>query len=203
MIPGLIFLILIFTFILIKSADVVVISLRRLSKSTHAAAFVVSALLLALATSFPELFVSITSSLEGATNLSLGVLIGSNIANISIITGFAALIAGRVIVHGEFLKRDVGIALLAGISPILLSLDKNLNKVDGLILLAIYGAYATHFFKIRFFEIAQRHKQEGFLHRLFRKFNHIESGTLVCLICPYGILKIILTVCDIRQQESE
>jgi len=162
------------TFLLIKSADIVVISLRRLSRSTHTAAFVLSALLLALATSFPELFLSITSAFEGESSLSLGLVMGSNIANVSLIAGFAGLLAGKVIVHGEFLKRDVKIALAAGVLPIILSLDGNLNRVDGLILLAVYGAYATSFFKVRFMEIAERHKMQSFFHRLFRKINHVD-----------------------------
>lgn len=174
MIPGLVIILLVLTFILIKSADLVVFALRRLSRSTHVAAFVVSALLLALATSFPELFVSVTSALQRETDLSLGIVIGSNIANISLIAGFAALLAGKVVVHGDFLKRDVGIALIAGVLPILLALDRNLSRIDGLILLAVYGAYATSFFKVRFFEIAERHKMESYFHRLFRKINQLE-----------------------------
>lgn len=174
MIPALISLLLVLTFFLIKSADIVVISLRRLSKSTHVAAFVLSALLLALATSFPELFVGITSALEGSSSLSLGVIVGSNIANISLMGGLAALLTGRVHVHGEFMKKDVAIALLAGILPLILAFDGELRRVDGLILLAVYAAYATSFFKVRFLEIAERHKTENFFHRLFRKINHFD-----------------------------
>ena len=172
MIPGLIVLLLLLTLLLIKAADQLVIALRHLSRSTHIAAFVLSAFLLALATSFPELFVSVTSALEGTPNLSLGVVMGSNIANISLITGLAALLTGGVTVHGEFMRRDVGIALLAGVLPIILALDGSLSRVDGLILLASYGVYASSLFKVRFLEIAERHKRESFFHRLFRKFNY-------------------------------
>jgi cation:H+ antiporter len=164
----------VFTFLLIKSADITVISLRRLSRSTHASAFVLSAILLALATSFPELFVGITSALEKTPNLSLGIVLGSNIANLSLMSGLAAIITGRVFVHGDFLKRDIAIAFVAGIIPILLSLDGRLSRVDGLILLCVYLAYATSFFKVRFIEIAKRHESESFVHRFFRVINHID-----------------------------
>jgi len=127
-----------------------------------------------LATSFPELFVSVTSAIQRETDLSLGIVIGSNIANISLIAGFAALLAGKVVVHGEFLKRDIAIALIAGILPIILALDRNLTRIDGLILLAVYGVYATSFFKVRFLEIAERHKVEIYFHRLFRKIEQLE-----------------------------
>jgi len=168
-------LIFFFTFILIKSADHVVVALRHIAKLSHARLFVVSAILLALSTSLPELFVSTTSALEGVSSLSLGVVVGSNIANISLITGIAALTAGRVLVHGEFLKRDVWISLVAGVLPILLVFDKRLSRVDGLILLTVYAAYATSFFKIRFREIAEFHLSDVFFHRLFRKVTHFKT----------------------------
>lgn len=190
MILALILLLFFFTFILIKSADHVVVALRHIAKLSHARIFVISAILLALGTSFPELFVSTTSALEGVSTLSLGVVVGSNIANISLIAGFAALVTGRVFVHGEFLKRDVWISLAAGILPILLILDKSLSRVDGLILLTAYAAYATSFFKIRFREIAEFHLSEVFFHRLFRKVTHIKTT----LTREYGRLFASLAV---------
>lgn len=174
MIIGLFLILLIFSLILIKAADMVVVAVRRISKSTHTGIFALSAIILALGTSFPELFVGITSALEGSSNLTFGLVLGSNIANISLISGFAAMLTGSVSVRGGFLKRDVGIALVAGVLPIFLVLDGGLNRVDGLILIAAYGAYASSFFRKRFNEIAQeQEKEETFIYRFMRQFNHI------------------------------
>ena len=174
---GLIFLIYVFSFVLIKAADQVVIALRHLTKSSSSkGVFILSALLLALATSFPELFVGITSSLEGTPNLSLGNVLGANIANISLVVGAATLLVGRVNVHGEFLRRDVWIALVAGILPIVLVFDGELSRVDGLILLSLYGAYASSFFKDRFLEIGQEIKKGTFIHKFFRRVNNIDGN---------------------------
>ena len=170
MIPGLILLLFVFVLILIKSADIVVVSLRRLSMQTHTKTFVLSAILLAMATSFPELFVGITSALEQAPHLSFGNVLGANIANISLVVGISALIAGRVNVVGEIVKKEVAIALVAGIIPLVLVFDGVLSRVDGLILLAVYGAYATSFFKERFLQIAHQHRKEGYIHRFLRNF---------------------------------
>lgn len=175
MVPALIFLIIIFSVLLIKSADFVIVALRRISRWTKMGAFALSAIILALGTSFPELFVGITSAIEKTPNLSLGVVIGSNIANISLVAGLTAFAVGKVHVHGDFLKRDVWIALVAGILPIILILDGRLGRVDGLVLLAAYGAYASSFFRARFMEVAQEHKKESFFYRFLRKFNHINS----------------------------
>lgn len=168
-------LLLTFAFILMKSTEITVVSLRRLSRKTGTRIFTLSAIILALGTSFPELFVSLTSALEGVSSLPLGLVIGSNIANISLVAGLSALATGQVTVHGNFLRRDIFIALIAGILPVLLVLDRSLSRVDGLILLSVYGAYASSFFKSQFIKISRGHKKQSFFHRFLRQFNHIDS----------------------------
>lgn len=163
------------TFILIKVSDHVVIAIRHLSRLTHIGTFVLSAIIMALGTSLPELFVSTTSALNGLTNLSLGVIVGSNIANIALITAIATLAVGKIKVHGEFMKHDLWVALVAGILPILLIVDGNLSRVDGFILLTVYGAYAAGFLKIRFWEIKENYKKESFILRFWRQLSHVKS----------------------------
>lgn len=140
---GLIF----FSFILIKSTDIVLVGIRRLSKLSGKTAFRLSAVILTLGTSFPELSVSTISAFSSSSRLSLGVVLGSNIANLSLVAGVGAFIAGKVFVRGEFLKRDVLIALLVGGMPVFLLLDGMLSRLDGMVLLLIYLSYASDFFK--------------------------------------------------------
>lgn len=175
MVPALILLIIFFSFILIKSSDLVIVALRRLSKQMHTGVFALSAIILALGTSFPELFVGITSAIEKSPNLTLGVVLGSNIANIALVAGIASFVTGKVHIRGDYLKRDVGIAFLAGLLPIGLVADGTLGRVDGLILLAVYGAYASSFFRERYEEIAKEHQKESFFYRFIRQFNHING----------------------------
>lgn len=175
MIPSIIISIIFLSFVLIKSADLVIVAIRRISRDTSKKSFIISALILAIGTSFPELSVSVTSALEKTPDLTLGVIIGSNIANIALIGGLSALVAGRINVHGNYLKKDVGIALIAGILPLLLVVDRVLSRVDGLILLSVYFAYATSFFRHRFIQISQEQREEGFIYRFLRKFNHVSS----------------------------
>ena len=175
MVPVLIFSLFSFSILLIKASDAVIISIRRISRKTKTGIFALSAVILALGTSLPELFVGITSAMEKSSNLSLGVVLGSNIANISLVAGLSALVMGKVGVHGKFLKKDIAMALLSGVLPIFLLLDGSLNKVDGFILLAVYAAYATGFFRSRYEEIAKEHKKENFIYRFLRKFSNIDT----------------------------
>jgi len=134
--------------------------------------FAITSSLLALATSFPELFVGITAALEGKPNLALGNIIGSNIANVSLVIGGAALIGGTVAVRGTFLRRDVFYAFLAGCAPMIFLLDKSLSRVDGLILLTFYGLYNTLVFVERRRGKISGQDEGGFIFRVIRRLNH-------------------------------
>lgn len=143
--------ILILTLILIKAADVIVTIIDKISSSTKSNSFVVAAVLLALTTSFPELTVGITSAFLQVPNLSLGNIIGANIANISLVLGVGGLVGGVVhFKHTKFITRDILTAFLLGSLPLLLLWDRQLTRIDGAILILAYVAYIAGFFD-RFF----------------------------------------------------
>jgi cation:H+ antiporter len=201
MVTAIILSLIFFSFLLLKSAELVIVALRRISKQTKTGVFALSAIILALGTSLPELFVGITSAMEKSSNLTLGVILGSNIANISLVAGLSALIAGKVRIHSNFFRKDILIALVAGVIPLLLLLDGKLTRVDGLILIVIYLAYASSFFRARFIRIAEEHKKESYVYRFFRRFNHVDTkitkeigklfvGVALLLFCADTIVKI-------------
>jgi len=130
-----------FCALLIKATDILTDSLTELSKITKVGKFAITSLLLAFATSVPELVVGITAALEGRPGLALGVVLGSNIADISLVIGGAAVISGSFGVAGEFLKIDIFSVFLAGVLPLMLLMDGDLSRVDGIILLFVYGMY--------------------------------------------------------------
>ncbi|OGM11842.1 hypothetical protein A2V80_03730 [Candidatus Woesebacteria bacterium RBG_16_39_8b] len=165
-----------FSFVLIKSADTVVYALRGINSRMGTGVFALSAIILAVGTSLPELFVGVTSALEGSSELTFGVVIGSNIANIALIGGVTALIVGKVNIHGDYLKKDFLIAIVAGMLPVIFILDGSLGRVDGLILLSLYAAYLARFFKTKFAEISQEHKKESYFFRFLREIQFIERG---------------------------
>ena len=78
--------------ILAFSGDLLVKGTVDLSKILKVSPFIVAATLVAFGTSAPELFVSITASLEGSTGAALGNILGSNFANVFLALGMAALI---------------------------------------------------------------------------------------------------------------
>jgi len=164
-----------FIFILIKSADLTIEALKSLAKKFGTGTFALSAIILAMATSLPELFVGITSAIEGTPSLSLGNVLGANIANLSLVVGLAGLITGGVFVHEKVVTREILLATGAAVLPIFLLLDGSLNRVDGLVLLSVYFAYTTSFFKIRFLEIGRYTMGGNYILRFVRHLGEVEQ----------------------------
>ena len=163
-----------FSLLLVKATDILVINIKALSSQTRIGQFAITTFLLALATSLPELMVGITAALESKPNLALGNVLGSNIANLSLVIGGAALVGGTVVVRGIFLRRDVFYAFLAGAAPMILLVDKSLGRVDGLILLALYGFYNVLVLKESQQRLAEARdgEESGVVGRLLRRLSH-------------------------------
>ncbi len=130
-----------FSLLLLKSTGWVVSSLKYFSQLTGLGKFALTGLVMSLATSLPELSIAMASAVEGKPNLVLGNVVGANILNLSLVVGLASVIAGGIQAHGQFLKRDIFYAFLAGALPMLLLIDGRLGRGDGFILMAVYLLY--------------------------------------------------------------
>lgn len=170
-------LLLFFSFLLIKSTEILIGALNRLSRASRLSKFGLTSFLLALATSLPELFVGITAALEKKPNLSLGNVLGSNIADLSLVIGGASIIGGSIGVAGSFLFKDMVYVFIAGILPLLMLIDGRLTKVEGLMLLAIYGVYNFTVLKGR----KKIRRRESF-RKILRRLNHKSSDRQVAWI---------------------
>lgn len=96
---------------------------------------VIGMTVVALATSMPEMMVSLTAVLKQSSDLAAGNVIGSNIANIGLILGAASLFAPMAVARGT-LAREMPIMLFASGMIFLLSLDGQLGRFDGALLIA-------------------------------------------------------------------
>ena len=105
---------------------------------------VVGLTIVAFGTSSPELVVSIAASLQEKSEIVLGNVIGSNICNIALIVGVAAMIR-PIRVDIKLIKTDIWIMIGISLLLIIILFDGMINFYDGLILFAgilIYN-YAT------------------------------------------------------------
>ena len=112
---------------LIKGADMLVEGASSLAKKCGISDMVIGLTIVAFGTSAPELVVNVTSSLQGATGITIGNVLGSNIANILLILGAAAVIT-PITVQKKFLSREVVICLAA---TLVFAIFINDARIDG------------------------------------------------------------------------
>jgi len=141
-------------FFLIKGADLLVDGSVAIAKQFNVSNLVIGLTLVAFGTSAPELVVNITSSFLGKSNLAIGNILGSNIANIFLILGVAAIIypikpqKKTLFIEIPFnLFLVVLLFILA--NNIFTRTQPNLGLIDGIILLVLlilflYYAFFTH-----------------------------------------------------------
>jgi cation:H+ antiporter len=114
--------------------------LVRLARWARISAGIVATTLAAFATSSPELTVAVTSALAGAPEIALGDALGSNVVNVALILGLAALIA-PIPASPERSARDLLAAALAPPLIGVLALDGLLSRGDGILLLGVFTAW--------------------------------------------------------------
>lgn len=120
---------------LIAGAEWLVRGSSRFARLVGIRPIVIGLTVVAFATSAPEAAVSIIAALKGANAIALGNIIGSNIANIGLVLGIAAMIRPLKI-EKIFLKREVPIMIASTGLLYLLALDSKIDFFDGLILLS-------------------------------------------------------------------
>ncbi len=98
--------------ILIKGADYLVEGASAIAKRLKVSDLVIGLTIVAFGTSAPELMVNIMASLSGNSAIAIGNIVGSNIANILLILGIAALIYPLSMKHGTIFK-EIPLSLLA------------------------------------------------------------------------------------------
>lgn len=130
-----------FSFLLVQASIRIINSLTTLSRFLALREFSIAFILMALATSLPEIFVGITSALENTPVLSLGNVLGSNIANLTLVTGIVVLSCRRLFARSIIVRRDALYMAVYSSVPLLLLLDSNLSRIDGVILILFYFFY--------------------------------------------------------------
>lgn len=101
---------------------------------------VVGLTVVALGTSSPELLVSLKAALMGSSSIALGNIIGSNIANIALILGLAAVIR-PLQVHANVIKREIPIMIGVSLLLVFFLIDGTVGFIEGLIFVILLIAY--------------------------------------------------------------
>lgn len=108
---------------------------------------VIGLTIVAMGTSAPELFVSLVSAIKGTPDLAVGNVVGSNIFNAMLIVGVAAMVAPMVISKST-VKKDIPFAVLASVLLAVMTLDKNISRLDAAILFACFLGFMMYTLKM-------------------------------------------------------
>ena len=122
-----------------KCADFLVSGAVSLARRLGVSSLVIGLTVVAMGTSAPEAAASIAAVLRGAGDVAIGNVYGSNIANLALVGGIAALI-WPIAVRRQTLAREMPVMILVGLLlwPVLHNL--NLSRAEGIGLLTVFAA---------------------------------------------------------------
>ena len=106
-----------------------------LARSLGVTPIVIGLTVVAFGTSAPELVVSLISSIKGKSMIAVGNVVGSNICNIALVLGLAALFQ-PLTADKTVVKRDIPIMLAISVYLLVLSLNSRLGRIEGVTLFA-------------------------------------------------------------------
>lgn len=101
---------------------------------------VIGLTIVAFGTSMPEFVISFIAGLKGSSDISVGNIVGSNIANIALVLGLSAVIR-PIIVDKKINTRDMPILVVFTLSFSFFSLNGIISRLEGIILMTAFAIY--------------------------------------------------------------
>lgn len=134
------FIMLVFGFVLLVwGADKFVAGASALARRLGVSPLLVGLTIVAFGTSAPELAVSLTAALQGANEIAVGNVVGSNIFNMLMVAGLSAVVC-PLIMDRTLLRRDWPISLAAAVLLLVfIAPDLTISRIEGIILLAAFA----------------------------------------------------------------
>lgn len=148
---------------LVKGADFLVDGASALAARLRVSALIIGLTVVAFGTSAPELIVNIYASIQGATEIAIGNILGSNIFNTLFILGISAIIY-TLAVTKDTVWKQIPLTLLAAVVLGILANDalidnsnrSVLSRTDGLVLLTFFFIFMYYVF-----ETARKQRNES------------------------------------------
>ncbi len=120
---------------LVGGAELLVKGAATIASKLGIAPVVIGLTVVAFGTSAPELAVSVSAAFGDNADVAFGNVVGSNIGNILLILGASAVVGGLA-VQQRIIRFDIPLLIVVSVVALLMSLDNNIGRVDGIILFA-------------------------------------------------------------------
>ncbi|MCA4824997.1 calcium/sodium antiporter [Serratia rhizosphaerae] len=165
-------------FLLVYGADRLVYGAAVISRSLGMPPLIIGMTIVSIGTSLPELFVSVTAALNGQSDMAVGNVLGSNITNILLILGVAAVIH-PLAVRSEILRRELPLMLAVTVLCGLVLMNSQLSRLDGALLLVAAAGFITLMLKIA--RLAQREGNDSLTREQMAELPQSGSATVATL----------------------
>lgn len=119
--------------LLVIGAELLIRGASRLATLAGVSPLVIGLTIVAYGTSMPELAVNVVASMTGRPDLAVGNVVGSNILNVLLILGVAAVLAPLAI-SPHVLRRDLPLMIGASVLLLPLAMDGRIGRIDGLLM---------------------------------------------------------------------
>lgn len=129
--------------VLVVGAEALVRGAARVAARTGMSSVVIGLTVVAFGTSAPELAVSVQSAIDDSADIALGNVVGSNIANVLLVLGLSAVVGGGLVVAQRLVRLDVPIMVLVSAVVLVMAIDREINRLDGAILVVALVVYVT------------------------------------------------------------
>lgn len=131
--------------LLVKGADWFVDGAASIAAKLGIPQLVIGLTIVAMGTSAPEAAVSLTAAFHGNADITIGNVVGSNIINVLVILGLAALICPMKVAKLTAFV-DIPVTFVISLLLLLLGLDGSISRLDAGILLVVFIAYLSYLF---------------------------------------------------------
>lgn len=130
--------------VLVKGADWMVRSAERIGLHFGLSPFVVGVIIVGVGTSSPELISSIFASFRGVTEIVVATAVGSNISNILLVIGLAAVISTNIVVRKNLIYLDLPLLVTSTIIFLATAVDGVITFSESIFLIVAYGIYLSY-----------------------------------------------------------
>lgn len=127
--------------ILVKSSDYFTGSAEKIGLFFGMSPFVIGITIVAIGTSLPELVSSLIAVFSGYPEIVIGNAVGSNVANIFLVLGFAGIFASKYKFKHKQLIFDMNFLLLSTILICFFLWDRRLNLLESIACIFVFGSY--------------------------------------------------------------
>ncbi|MFO8110321.1 MAG: calcium/sodium antiporter [Thermoplasmata archaeon] len=174
--------------ILVKGADIMVDGGARTAVYLGVPAIIIGLTVVSFGTSLPELASSLNALSKGKDGISVGNVIGSNIANVLLVLGVSSIIS-PISVDKKLMKRELPIVFLAMALLIFFSTGIGISPLEGSILVIVFALYMGYFIHTAIKSDERKLVRE----RIVRNQRHGVTD----LFPKRDITKIIVGICGI------